>query len=307
MSDEEVYRTSIHFNTVYVIESPREGDAKTGLALYESVLAPADAEIHDFFAEYHPIETSTDLFRVLAMIGNDCQQHNRGPIIHIEAHGNEEGLELRDGTLVPWRQISGQFALINEACRMNLVVIAAMCSGWYLTGALMPSDRAPVFALVGPPGLLSAGEIEDATKRFYRALVARLDWNAAMAAMNDGRDFGEWTLRPATAEVLFCRVFREYQAAMVGGESGNARINELVAAIVRERGLDVVGSAIVREDVRRIMENGPFWYEHLRTPFLMLDLFPENRGRFGLSYDRCIPETGDSNQSPESQVQSNSP
>jgi hypothetical protein len=153
----------------------------------------------------------------------------------------------------------------------------------------MPSDRAPVFALVGPPEVIAAGAIEEATKRFYRAMLTDFDLNRALEAMNDHADFAKWPIRPATAEILFCRVFRFYLADYATPEGLQDRENEMVANMVRTHNLDLIQAAQFRQFIRGHLHDHEALYNVLRRPFLMLDLFPENESRFGLTYKDCVP------------------
>ena len=143
--------------------------------------------------------------------------------------------------------------------------------------------------LIGPPAPMKAGQLLDSTRRFYEVLVSQFDVNRALEAMNEGLPFAEWPLRPATAEILYCRVFREYLAEFASDASLQDRENQLVAQMARFRGLSPLESAALRLEVRRDLQDHRGAYERHRQRFLMLDLFPEDRHRFGLTYDLCIP------------------
>jgi hypothetical protein len=283
-----VYNTGLHFNTIYVIESLASGELRSGCELYDSILMPAVHANEGLQAEYHDVRTSADLDRVLRRVEEECTERNRGPLLHFEAHGDAHGLALADGTHIPWAKLTPKLAAINQASRMNLLVLAMMCKGWDLTVALMPNDRAPVFMLVGPPDNLSAAAIQDATKRFYHTLVRKWELKDALSSMNEEQPFEQWPIRPATAEILFCRVFRYYMEELETGRTIQDRENKLVADVARARGLTVLDTAALRVDVRRWLTDHAEWYERLRRSFLMIDLFPENAARFGLTYAKCV-------------------
>jgi hypothetical protein len=69
------------------------------------------------------------------------------------------------------------------------------------------------------------------------------------------------------------------------------RENDLVAKIARARNLDVTQTAMMREEIKKDLRDHAGNYERLRHNFLMLDLYPENSGKFGLTYDKCKPES----------------
>lgn len=288
---ETVYRTALRFNAIYVLESLRPGDQKTGQELYDSIIFPRTRELEGCYTQYVRINDEGELRAALRQIATNCRDANHVPFVHIEAHGGDEGIELTSGALIPWTALIGDLTAINEACRMNLLVMAVACKGWSLTYSLMPSDRAPLFMLIGPPENASPDALLNATRKFYAALVEHLDMNEALEAMNDDGPFDKWTIKPATAEILFCRVFRMYVAESGAGEKLQARENELVEAIARRRNLDALETAALRTEVRADLSEHRSAYERLRRTFLMLDMFPENKERFGLTYDRCFKGT----------------
>jgi hypothetical protein len=287
-----LYSTGLQFNTIHVIESLAPGQLRSGRELYESILLPATHTHEGLQAEYHYIRTSAELDHVLGKVAEECAEKGRDPILHFEAHGDEQGLALADGTHVPWTTLTPQLATINRACRMNLMVLAMMCNGWDLTVALMPNDRSPVFMLFGPPSELSGLAIQDATQRFYSTLISTWDVNDALSSMNEGQPFEQWSIRPASAEILFCRVFRYYMQDLESGRTLQDRENKIVADMAKANKLTVVDTAVLRLQVRERLTDHPWWYDHLRRTFLMIDLFfPENAPRFGLTYSKCLGDT----------------
>lgn len=288
--DAPLYETGLRFNAIYVLESLREGELKTGQDLYDSVVLPACSELFEGpYTEFAVIPNERELHAKLSVIAYAARHGNHLPVIHFEAHGDESGIELADGSSISWRSLVLRLAEINQACRMNLVVVAMACNGWGLTYALMPSDRAPVFMLVGPPDNILAANILVATKAFYGALIKYMDVNRALAAMNSCAPFQNWAIKPATSEILFCRVFRMYLDEYANPQALKERENTLIAKLARVRQLDVLQTAALRTELRPQLANREWWYDHFREQFLMLDLFPENRPRFGLTYELCCP------------------
>ena len=287
--DELLYRTEVRFNAIYVLESLGPGEPKTGQDLYDSVVFPHSRALDGIHTEFASIANERELHAKLAAITYAARNANHHPIIHIEAHGGADGIQLADGALVTWRSIVPRFAEINRACRVNLTVVAIACEGSGLTYSLMPSDRAPVVMLIGPSESMSGEALLQATRRFYAALVEHLDFNRALEAMNEHLPFRDWPIRPATSEILFCRVFRKYLEEFATVDALKERENELIADMARTRNLNVLQTAALRASLRPQLADQRWWYDHFRESFLMLDLFPENRARFGLTYDLCMP------------------
>jgi hypothetical protein len=298
----ELSRGVVHFNAVYVIESLPEGHYRTGLQLYDEIIYPAIAKL-ELFADYKRIKTLDEFVGKLREILHAAKTANHLPFIHLEAHGFDEGFQLGDGTLVRWDTIRPLLVEINTACRMNLVFVAVSCEGWLLTASLMPSDRSPVCVVIGPPVIMIAQDLLDATKRFYSTLFRALSngdaedggnrLDDAYRAMNEGRDYSEWAVKPGYAEILFCRVFRDYMNLQTEAVRKD-RENDLVAKIAKRDRLDLRQTAIMREKVRAELADFRGQFDRLRETFLMLDLFPENADRFGLTFDKCLSESEES-------------
>jgi hypothetical protein len=223
VSDPYVYRTELRFNAIYIIESLPEGDFKSGEALYDNIVYPrVSQKLDGAYTQFSRVDNKRQLHAKLREIDRAARVGNHQPIIHFEAHGFDRGIELADGALVEWSAIKPRLASINEACKMNLIVVAMACQGWNLMYSLMPSERAPLNMLIAPSEVITAGEIFEATRRFYDGLVAHLDLNEALQAMNEGLDYPQWRMKPGTAEILFCRVFRVHVEAQTAGCTSKA-------------------------------------------------------------------------------------
>jgi hypothetical protein len=292
--DSVVYRTEVRFNAIYVIESLKPGDPKTGTDLYDQTIYPVTRRLDGLHAQFFPAQNRDDLIQRLADIGRAVRLDHRLPLIHIEAHGTDDGLELADETQITWRELVPILGDINQACRMHLIVVAISCRGANLLHALLPADRAPLFMLVGPRGDMTHAQLLEATSRFYEALVEALlageDINGALNAMNNGLDYDQWLLRPYTAEILCCRAFRQFLEQETPEERSEYE-DKVVAEVAREQNLDVLQAAALRQRVRLDLLDREAHYDRIRETFLMLDLFPENRPHFGLTFERCIEGT----------------
>lgn len=302
MLDEILYKTEVRFNAIYVLESLPPGELKTGEDLYDAVINPQSSHLPGAFTQYRQIQNRGDLIHCLTEIGRNIADANHHPILHLEVHGNDDGVRLRDGTFVPWTDMTPYLISINRACRVNLLVIAVACRGWSLTRALNPAGRAPVCMLIGPPASMSAGELLDRMKLFYTALIPQLNLNAGLSAANHDAAYESWRIKPATAEILFCRVFR----TMIESEGSEAQVedqvNDQLANLVRRHGFTVEDTARMRPALRARISDHRGLYDRLRETFLMLDIFPENAERFGLSYDLCFKNTDRDPQQPRPNI-----
>jgi hypothetical protein len=284
-----IFQTSFRFGTVAVIESlpTDKNEFQTGLWLHDTVLLPL-AEQHRFKLLKYVVTDSVQLFAALAAIETAIFQTGHGTILHFETHGVKEGVQLASREIVPWQSLKASLTAINKGCRMNLLAVMGMCHGGHLTSLLQPTDIAPFWGLIGPEKEVYPCRLQEAFQLFYQELLGAFDGRAALQAMNARHTLGSWDLNIDTAELMFCRIFREYIRVKCTPEELAARENEHVAWVTRQFNYDLTHAINARADAKAWLADSPMLFEKYRHSFLMIDLFPENAGRFTISYDDCI-------------------
>jgi hypothetical protein len=93
-------------SSLHIIESLGESSGEPGRELKQR-LQTKSGTLSSFPIVYHKAFERTELFDVLNEILTTEAQQGSIPILHIEAHGNAAGIELRDGTTVLWTGSSG--------------------------------------------------------------------------------------------------------------------------------------------------------------------------------------------------------
>lgn len=258
----------------------------TATWLRDSTLLPATAKDPTLSVVYKKVDTHEHLQSAFA----DLKAHTKrghAPILHVEAHGDKDlGLQLPNGEHVTWIQFKDALTEVNIACGLNLLVVMAACSGGYMLKTLQPTERAAVWAIVGPIDEVRAGDLREAMSEFYWALLGSLDGRAALDAMNASSVVAEWKYKLFTAEMMFCWVYRYYKGYTERTVKERARSIAAVAAAVD--GLGEFQKRVLRKQASLELENHEPTYLRLQSHFLMLDLFPQNASRFDLSYARCM-------------------
>ncbi len=282
------YNTSFSFDSVAVIESIPAGELRTGRDLFETTLAPASTADPGFVSELYEVRSRPQFLGALAAIHEVARSHGRSPIVHIECHGGRDGVHLSNGDTVTWAHIAPRLTVINKQSRMNLMVVAAMCHGWYMTEVLRPVDRAPAFGIIGATEEVKAGQLLAAMQRLYTVLTGPThDLRAALDAANDGAPFRDWTYRMEGAETTLCKVFTHYVRSLHTEETQEQRVSRLVAEAARLRTLDVTQTMQLRQQFTAWLSDHEQWFMHYRTRFLLLDLIPGNEHRFPLRFREC--------------------
>jgi hypothetical protein len=281
------FRTSFKFDGVVVLDLlPPQEDPQTAQWLFDTVLTPLASE-HGLNVAINKVGARTDLYAGLASVLAAAEKAGQAPILHIEAHGTPEGIQLPNRDLVTWTEIRSLLTDINRGCRMNLLAVMAMCHGRHLVSQLVPTDPSPVWGLVGPTNQIFPCRLQEGLSAFYQELFGELDGRSAVEAMNARHKTGQWDLTIDIAELVFCRVFREYVRSCTPDEL-SARVSTQVENIARQSNYDIRVSMHARALLTERIADHAMAFETFRHGFLMLDLFPENAARFTLGYDDCI-------------------
>ena len=278
----------MHFDAVYVVESLRSTDRKTGEELYDQVIGPAGYRHSKLITELVQPSDRDQFFKAFYRFVKKAVKEDRWPLLHIETHGNQDGLELTSGEFIRWPEMNDTLQALNQVSRLNLFVTVAACSGAYLASTITPVDRAPVWAVIGPAERVGSDEVLEAFRAFYSELLANLDANAALTALRaiEVRQNKKYVFLPA--ETMFKSAYRRYIEEDCSEEELRAREVETLA-IAREIGLpDFVDDAVASEAIRTRLADHRAFFEMFRKRFFMMDIYPENEGRFSVRYDDVV-------------------
>jgi hypothetical protein len=276
------------FDAVAVIQSLRPFDDKTGTKLMQNVVAPECAKI-PIPAWFYDVATKAELLDALANIESRTKAGNHSPVIHIEAHGDESGLQTTSYETIGWDELRHPFESINVLSRLNLLVTLASCFGGYLARALLPIHRAPVWGLVGPKQSEDGPILLRDYSTFYTELVMTRNGRAALEKLNGGPPSPAWRYSFIPAEYMFKMTYRKYLET----EGTEEAINRRAQANTRQAALlnPVVAAnyAYFLADAKRLLRDHRSFFDRYRKKFFMVDLVPENDTRFTVSYEDVKP------------------
>lgn len=276
---------SMVFDSIVIIESLREEDRKTGTSLHRN-LAPL-ASSRGVSLAHHTVQTAEELIRVVEQVTRDVASKSSRPVLHIEVHGSEDAIRLASGEVLAWEDLRSSLTALNVATRLNLLVVLAACSGAHLARVIHPTQRAPVWAVIGPTIKVFDGDLERQVLQFYRAFLKSLDGRVALEALNDAAQLGEWKYTIMSAQYLFRQAFGRYVSKYCTPDTSARRAKEIAE---RARGglttspeLDLAVEGVIASRIQ-----DPSWQlEKFKRHFFMYDLFPENKNRFSFSTDDC--------------------
>jgi hypothetical protein len=206
------------------------------------------------------------------------QAHREGlrPIVHIEAHGEDEfGLHFRGGK-IHWREICDALIPLNRASGFNLLLSVSACFGLSCISGVSLHRGAPCYALLGPSKDLSSSDLLNRFRSFYREIIHSQDLDLALAAINrDKLERGQMVF--VSAENWFEELMLEYL-------TNAAHPKELKAAAMRiYRKKKSEGATLtLNETKRQLVKNTPQIARGYFSEFFMTDHIPQNAQRFGV-------------------------
>jgi hypothetical protein len=287
----------MRFGAVHIIESLPPGELRTGERLLDE-LQPLGFTLQPSIETLFWRELNrNDFLNRFAAILEHLRESRRAPVIHIETHGHFDatgkpvGFELASGEIVTWADLKPVLTHINVTCCVNLTVVAGACGGAALAAVVQPSDRAPVWGVLGPTRVVSAGELEDGHLAFYRTLYSTRDFGPAIQALNDSVRAGDRPFVLLSAEWMFREIMRGYFRRYCTDEAIAARVQK---AAPREEALRRQGVAeeeilARRERFREFLRDPRRHFDELKPHFFAADVCPRNAVRFSVTFEDCAP------------------
>jgi hypothetical protein len=278
------------FHKLWVIESLREGDLKTGTRLVEDQLFIARLRHTNLEVEHRRPTAKTELINELETIRDEALYQGLYPLIHFDCHGDPNGLQTTNGDHITWEELRGILIQINHACRCNLVVVVAACNGINLIKCCTKLDRAPFYAAIGPETEIKAGKIERDFRAFYSKFFEDLNGDDAVRVLNDGKEGSERTYHFFSSLGIFANAYRKYHSDHCVGKGLAARREELLTSLLRSPEVKKRGFKWIRKMVKEALSHEDEHFLELRDRFFFVDKFPENKERFDLSLSDVLQQ-----------------
>jgi hypothetical protein len=199
---------SANFNQILFVDSLPEGE-NTAKRLFADVRDWAQTMGERPAVVSRRVPSGNAFTALLVACAHQAQIDHYIPLLHIECHGREEGLEFADGSQLTWADMKPYFVALNTATRLNLIVVVAACFGGAIGGSVRAEERAPFWAFLAPKREIGAGDLEDALSVFYQTLLITRSSEQAMAALR-GTTVGDefW---PLSAHTIYRLIVEAYE------------------------------------------------------------------------------------------------
>lgn len=168
---------SVYQDSLIILESLKKNENKTGKTLYSHLTSDNPYSLKNKFPSikiiYKEINNSSEFHQYLSSVLES--EKIQCPIIHIEAHGSNDGgvfrLVFADNSDIEADKLGDLFRLINIRTNFNFIVSLATCYGKEMISEFIRSvvlDKTiPFFSVIGADKELMPDEIEDFFINFY--------------------------------------------------------------------------------------------------------------------------------------------
>jgi hypothetical protein len=172
---------NIYFNKVYIVQSLREGDRRTGDELYNDIIRWRTSE--SLVAELRDVTTKEELVSYLKKIF-DHVTAGLFPLIHFETHGYEAGIQLASGEEVNWRDLVPYFRAINSSTKNNLFISVAACQGGSIQFCVNITEPSPFRGFIGPMQDVKEEDVLNSFSGFFNIMLLENDVEKGIEALN---------------------------------------------------------------------------------------------------------------------------
>lgn len=217
------------FNKIFVIESLRSGDEKTGETLYsETIRLGMLKKGDDYKYEFLSVKSKNDFFVAIENIKSEIESENNYPVLHIEMHGSPEGIQTSNLEFISWLELQNRIVELNISCKGNLFLTMATCYGSYIFKLIKPNLTSPFWGFVGSFDEIFPDEIMTNYKAFYEEFIDSLNINKAIDKLNSINNLDSPKFRFYNTEFAFDVAYKNYENKYLTPEVVKTRIDKLI-------------------------------------------------------------------------------
>jgi len=267
------------FNKILAIDSIPHNDYNSAKKLFEDIEMYSNIYTPSPAVEYVRIISWKDLIQCIDQCKKHAEENDVIPMLHIECHGNEDGLRLADYSFASWYELKKPFTDLNISTGLNLMIAVSACTGGALAKSLTLSDRAPFWGLIGPTSPLNFEDCESIYRKFYSTLLSTKSPAKAIENMNKVSKNHPFLMTPS--QKLFEQIWKNYIEEYCTPEAMKNR-----ASRMRQQMIDSGKYPLpdIEELKTRLKDQHPEAFKHFREKFFMCDIFPEHWDRFQVDY-----------------------
>ncbi|MGN6493020.1 MAG: hypothetical protein ACTHLE_13560 [Agriterribacter sp.] len=271
----------LEVSKIYVIESLRNEDEKTGQSLFNDIIKRRLEQkglMHN--CELITPNSKEDLSKAFEHIKKEVIYNLVNPVIHFELHGSKEGLQLNNNDFVLWDELQFKLIELNGISGCNLFVTLASCYGGYIHTVIRPNLRTPFWGFVGPFEIVSTDEALLNFTAFYDEFLQSLDFNKAVDALNYANPGNKSKFRFQNTEYIFNMAYQNYEDKYLTPESVTKRLESGLIEARKHKELNGWSDEAIKNMLKFYMVDAKnLLKENMMTNFFMWDLFPHHKSK----------------------------
>lgn len=181
------------FSKIVILQSLDQIDYKYGSQLQQFLINEISKNRLNLVVELYDCETMVDYRRVIDHLIVEAKETGEVPFLHVECHGNSDGIGFNNGSDLSWSEIRDQLVALNVACGFNLAAAFLSCFGGYFLKELTAIKPAPCLFLISPTEDIFPDEGFNSFKVFYSHLLNSKDIGMAIEVISRTRlSTGYW-------------------------------------------------------------------------------------------------------------------
>jgi len=280
------------FNKVYVIESLKDNDPRSGQDLYNDIIVRTAKRQNDQFShELFVVNTCSELKEKIGLLVQRTANASEFPMIHFEIHGNKDGFVLGSGELLKWEELYMLLAQINLNIGNNLFITSAVCYGGYLLQIVQLDAPCPFYGIIGSFDELTYSEHMESYSEFYQEFLTTCHLTDSLNAFHEANKQKTGKFSFIFTDEVFMNAYAEYTRLNSNPAFREKRAKEAVLEHVKSHPLPAYLDRVAkRKEIRRLeklflkrlqaKQDG--FYRDTVNSFFMLKYYPENRARFDI-------------------------
>ena len=242
-------------------------------------------------AQYHSVDTASQFVEVFKRIKSGTIENNWFPHIHLECHGNEDGISLNNGFKIPWGSLAQLTTDINDVTKNNLVVSMALCYGGHFNVTLInklnaaKTSRAPALAIIGPEKVITYGQLQDGFSAFFDTFLTTRNLAEAVKDLNVKSNYqGRYIYY--TCEQMYESLINLYTKESINRDFGTeANFRSRMSSIIKQY-QQIYKTRITQKQIKllrdKMLDKSTYLelMEDMRKTYYWIDKYPENNNRF---------------------------
>lgn len=189
---------TLEVSDIVIVQSLEPEEIQTGVELFKylsAVKSEGGAAVR-----LCKVANAREFLALIAQLTAFSLKTGARPWLHIECHAStESGLEFSNSSELNWLEFAASLRPLNEATHFNLLIGASACYGSHLAHAMLVTDAAPCYAVVGPTDVADPSELLGSFRSFYREILSTKNLDRALAAMR-GHSISKGMMGMVTAE-----------------------------------------------------------------------------------------------------------